>query len=137
MFTAGVTLAFMGALPIVLRHLNAFSLMTPFSVVLALVFGGALGAVLIPAFTVLQERTTTESRGRIFGGIFTVINAAVAVPLVAAGVLADIFGVDRVIGALGLLLIGLAIGVRMLGWRQLAVLEEDGEAVSLSVVDPT
>ena len=136
-FTAGVTLAFMGALPIVLRHLNAFSLMTPFSVVLALVFGGALGAVLIPAFTVLQERTTTESRGRIFGGIFTVINAAVAVPLVAAGVLADIFGVDRVIGALGLLLIGLAIGVRMLGWRQLAVLEEDGEAVSLSVVDPT
>jgi len=36
-------------------------------VVLAGVFGCALGALLIPAFTVLQERTTEETRGRIFG----------------------------------------------------------------------
>jgi MFS family permease len=136
-FTAGGTLALMGVMPSVLRAVNAFSLMTPLSVVLALIFGAALGAVLIPAFTVLQERTTPESRGRIFGGIFTVINAAVAVPLLAAGVLADLFGVDRVVAALGVLLILGAIAVRTVGWRRLAVLEESGAAISLGVVDPT
>jgi len=79
--TAGGARFVMGVMPTVLRRGGAPGRMTPLAVVMALVFGCALGALMIPAFTLLQERSTPESRGRIFGGIFTVINAAVAVPL--------------------------------------------------------
>jgi MFS family permease len=99
----------------------------------ATLFGCALGALLIPAFTVLQERTTPESRGRIFGGIFTVINAAVAIPLLLAGVISDVLGVDRVVAALGVLLLLLGAAIRTVGWHRLAVLEAD--PVALAVVD--
>ena len=58
-------------------------------------------------------------------------------PLLAAGVLADIFGVAPVIGALDVLLILGAVGVRIFAWGRLVVLERDGEAISLTVVDPT
>src|SRR5260370_12189221 len=58
----------------------------------------------IPAFTVLQEKTEAELRGRIFGAMFTVVNAAVAIPILLAGGPADLFGVTRVIFGVGLLL---------------------------------
>jgi len=131
--TASAALIVMGVIPAVLRHVDAGGALIPLAVTMALVFGCALGALLIPAFTVLQERTTPESRGRIFGGIFTVINAAVAVPLLLAGIIADLFGVDRVIAALGVLLLVLAVVVRTLGWKRLAVLE--AEQAALTVVD--
>src|SRR6266550_3646405 len=59
---------------------------------------------LIPAFTVLQEKTEAELRGRIFGAMFTVVNAAVAIPILLAGGLADLFGVTWVIFGMGCLL---------------------------------
>jgi MFS family permease len=62
------------------------------------------GALFIPAFTVLQETTAAEMRGRIFGAMFTVVNAAIAIPILLAGGLADLFGVTRVIFGMGLLL---------------------------------
>jgi MFS family permease len=123
--TAGGSLLIMGVVPDVLRTHGAAGLMVPLAVVVGVIFGCALGALLIPAFTVLQERTDTESRGRIFGGIFTVINAAVAIPLLLAGVLSDLIGVARVVAALGVILILVAGAVRWLGWKQLQVLEPD------------
>ncbi|MBV8527969.1 MAG: MFS transporter [Candidatus Dormibacteraeota bacterium] len=132
--TAGLALAVMGFVPAVLNSHGLAGLDTPLAVVLALIFGAALGAVLIPAFTLLQERTTPETRGRIFGGIFTVINAAVAVPLVLAGVLADLVGVDRVVAGLGVLLVLIGVGVRTLAWSRLSVLERDSRDSSLAVV---
>ena len=108
---------------------------TPLAVVLAIIFGAALGAVLIPAFTLLQERTTPETRGRIFGGIFTVINAAVAVPLVLAGILADLFGVDRVVAGLGVVLVLVGVGVRTLAWSSLGVLERDTRESAPTVLE--
>ena len=59
----------------------------------------------IPAFTVLQEKTEAEMRGRIFGAMFTIVNAAVAIPILVAGGLADLFGVTRVIFGMGALLL--------------------------------
>lgn len=123
--TAGVSLAVMGFVPALLNTIGAGNLDTPVAVVMGLIFGAALGAVLIPAFTLLQERTTPETRGRIFGGIFTVINAAVAVPLLLAGVLADLFGVAHVVAGLGLLLVLLGLVLRVAAWDRLAVLERD------------
>ena len=99
--------------------------LVPLVVALAAVFGCALGALLIPAFAVLQERTDEESRGRIFGGIFTVINAAVALPLLLAGTLADLVGVEKVVAGLGLLLIVGAAFLRGPLWARLVVLDQD------------
>ena len=82
------------------------------------IFGCALGAILIPAFTVLQEGTTEESRGRIFGGVFTVINASIALPLLAFGGAADLsHSVDGVVDVFGALVVsaGARLPVRLLG----------------------
>jgi MFS family permease len=122
---AGGSLLVMGVVPDLLRTHGAAGLMVPLAVVVGVIFGCALGALLIPAFTVLQERTDSESRGRIFGGIFTVINAAVAIPLLLAGVVSDLIGVARVVAALGVILILVAAAVRWFGWKQLQVLETD------------
>jgi MFS family permease len=135
--TAGFALLVMGIVPDVLRTHGLAGLMVPVAVAMGVVFGCALGALLIPAFTVLQERTDSDSRGRIFGGIFTVINAAVAIPLLLAGVISDLIGVARVVAALGGLLILIAAVVRWLGWNRLRVLEPDpptstGAALDLS-----
>lgn len=121
---AGVTLLGMGLLPTLWRHVGVYALLTPSAVVLAALFGCALGALLIPAFTVLQERTTEETRGRIFGGIFTVINAAVALPLLLAGGLSDAFGVGRIVAGVGALLALGAVLLRVRWWHTLMVLED-------------
>jgi MFS family permease len=125
LLVGGVTLAAFGVVPGIFRRVGLGILLTPSAVVFAAVFGCALGALLIPAFTVLQERTTEETRGRIFGGIFAVINAAVALPLLLAGGVADAFGVDRAVAALGVLLVLGATYVRgPWMWRRLRVLDE-------------
>ncbi|HZS15486.1 MAG TPA: MFS transporter [Candidatus Dormibacteraeota bacterium] len=120
----GAALVALGVLPSVWRHADVRVLLTPTAVVLAGLFGCALGALLIPAFTVLQERTTEETRGRIFGGIFTVINAAVALPLLLAGGLSDAFGVGRTVAGLGALLLLGALFLRTRAWHRLGVLDE-------------
>ena len=133
--TAGLALTVMGVVPDVFNSHGLAGLDTPLAVVLALIFGAALGSVLIPAFTLLQERTTPETRGRIFGGIFTVINAAVALPLVLAGVLADVLGVGRVVAGLGVVLLLLGVAVRALAWNRLGVLERDSRESALTVLE--
>ena len=133
--TAGLALTVMGVVPEVLNGAGLSGLDTPLAVLLALVFGAALGSVLIPAFTLLQERTTAETRGRIFGGIFTVINAAVALPLLLAGVLADLVGVARVVAGLGVVLLLLGVAIRGLAWSRLRVLERDSLDQTLTVVE--
>jgi MFS family permease len=120
---AGASLAAVGVTPPLLRSLGAQGAVIPLVLVLSAVFGCALGALLIPAFTILQERTDEESRGRIFGGIFAVINAAVAVPLLVAGIIADAVGVASVVAGLGVIILAGAVLVRVAFWRQLAVLD--------------
>jgi MFS family permease len=120
---AGASLAAVGAAPPLLRTVGAEAAVVPLVLVLSAVFGCALGALLIPAFTILQERTDEDSRGRIFGGIFAVINAAVAVPLLVAGVVADAVGVASVVAGLGVIILAGAVVVRLLFWDQLAVLD--------------
>jgi MFS family permease len=119
----GAALAAIGATPPFFRGLGAQGAVVPVVLVLSGIFGCALGALLIPAFTILQERTNEETRGRIFGGIFAVINAAVAVPLLVAGIIADAVGVAGVVAGLGVIIVAGAVVVRLAFWRQLAVLD--------------
>ena len=119
----GASLAAVGIVPPLLRSVGAEGAVVPIVLVLSGVFGCALGALLIPAFTILQERTDEETRGRIFGGIFAVINAAVAIPLLAAGIVADAVGVASVVAGLGVIILAGAVLVRLVFWRRLAVLD--------------
>jgi MFS family permease len=123
MASSGAALLGLGLVPGTLRQSSASVLAAPAAIGLAVAFGWSLGALLIPAFTVLQERTDEATRGRIFGGIFTIVNAAVALPLVLAGGFADGFGVARVVSVLGggLLLAGVVAGTLARG--QLGVLD--------------
>jgi len=122
---AGFSLVILGTVPRFFHSIGADPAAIALAIVPATLFGCGLGAVIIPAFTVLQERTTEATRGRIFGGIFTVINAAVAVPLLLAGTLADRFGVGAVVTGLGSVLGVLAIlaGTR---FRSRLIILDDG-----------
>ncbi len=102
--SAGVTLMVMASVPYLLEQLNASWLLVSFPVVFGFIGGLEFGALFIPAFTVLQEKTEAELRGRIFGAMFTVVNAAVAIPILLAGGFADLFGVTWVIFGMGCLL---------------------------------
>jgi hypothetical protein len=131
--TTGICLVAMGVFPPVFQHIGISGLLTPAVVFLALVFGGALGAILIPAFTVLQEGTTEESRGRIFGGVFTVINASIALPLLAFGGAVDLFhSVTGVVDVFGALVISAGLSFRFIFWSRLAVLDHPDPADATS-----
>ncbi len=104
LLSAGVTLMLVAVVPTLLRQF-APNLLLSFPAIFGLVGGLEFGVLFIPAFTVLQEHTEAELRGRIFGAVFTVVNAAVAVPILLAGGLADLFGVSRVIFGMGVLLV--------------------------------
>jgi len=124
-FTTGTCLLAMGILPPVFQAVGISGLLIPAVVLLALAFGCALGAILIPAFTVLQEGTTEESRGRIFGGVFTVINASIALPLLAFGGAADLsHSVDGVVDVFGALVVSAGLVYRFVFWDRLLVLDQ-------------
>lgn len=121
---AGALLVATGYIPgeLVRHHSGQVGLLiTPVLFVTSFGFGAAIGAMLIVAFTVLQEATDEATRGRIFGGIFTVMNAAVAVPLLVAGQLADSIGVEAVCVLLGAALAawGVLCRTSLWGWMQL------------------
>ena len=105
LLSAGATLILIAVVPYLLEQLSAGWLLVWFPVVFGFIGGLEFGMLFIPAFTVLQETTEPELRGRIFGAMFTVVNAAVALPILVAGGLADLFGVTRVIFGMGLLLV--------------------------------
>jgi MFS family permease len=104
LLSGGVTLMLIAVLPYFLTR-YAPGLLVSFPVVFGFIGGLEFGVLFIPAFTVLQEKTEHELRGRIFGAMFTVVNAAVAIPILLAGGLADLFGVTRVIFGMGGLLV--------------------------------
>ena len=131
--TTGTCLVLMGVFPPVFQDLGISGWLVPAVVFLALVFGCALGAILIPAFTVLQEGTTEESRGRIFGGVFTVINASIALPLLAFGGAVDLFhSVIGVVDVFGALVITVGLSFRLIFWSRLAVLDHPAPADATS-----
>jgi MFS family permease len=111
---AGVAMVVLGVLPPILDRLHIDGALVPLAITLAVLFGLGLGAVLIPCLVLIQEETEDATRGKIFGGAFLAINLAIAVPLLAAGAIADVVGASDVVGGLGLALI--ITGV--IGWRR-------------------
>jgi MFS family permease len=131
LLSAGLTLMLLAVVPYLLERVGATALLVWFPVVFGFIGGLEFGMLFIPAFTVLQEKTEPELRGRIFGAMFTVVNAAVAIPILLAGGLADLFGVTRVIFGMGLLLMASGVISALTGRRSPLVppaLSTDGKA---------
>jgi MFS family permease len=112
---AGVAMVILGVLPPLLDRLHVDAALVPLAISLAILFGIGLGAVLIPCLTMIQQETEEATRGKIFGGAFLAINLAIAVPLLAAGAIADVVGASDVVGALGVTLIGTGV---VAGWKK-------------------
>src|SRR5438552_9132425 len=117
LLSAGITLMLLAVVPYLLEQLSATWLLVWFPVVFGFIGGLEFGMLFIPAFTVLQEKTEAELRGRIFGAMFTVVNAAIAIPILLAGGLADLFGVTRVIFGMGLVLVASGVISALAGRR--------------------
>ncbi len=128
--TAGACLVAMAVVPPALENAGIKGAVIPIVVILGIAFGVALGAIVIPGFTALQEGTTEDSRGRIFGGVFTVVNVAIAIPALAAGALADWLSVYVAAGAVGALVIVCGLAGRLFVWDRLALLDSAASPTS-------
>lgn len=117
LISAGATLVLIAVVPYLLERVGGTGLLVWLPVVFGFIGGVEFGLLFIPAFTVLQEKTEAELRGRIFGAMFTVVNAAIALPILIAGGLADLFGVNRVIFGMGCLLIASGASSALAGRR--------------------
>ena len=74
-------------------------------VVLAFLLGIANSLVFVPANTRLQEHTSEEIRGKIYGFLNTFIGTLSLIPIILVGGLADLIGVGAVITGIGVILI--------------------------------
>ena len=94
-------------------HGSQLATLAQISVVVAIVVLalGILNAMVSTAAqTMLQEHTTDETRGKVFGALNMMVNIAATLPILFAGILADLTSVTEVLMALGLILTGVSIG---------------------------
>lgn len=82
---------------------NAPSLSSTFAIG-AFFLGLTAVSIIIPSQTVLQEETSDNNRGKIFAVLAVFMNAFAVVPVLSAGVVADIFGTEAVFISLGILI---------------------------------
>lgn len=69
---------------------------------LAIVIGFAFALVFVPSNTIIQEETSDEQRGKIYGSLNTLVGIVSLIPVLGVGFLADAIGVVRVITGLGI-----------------------------------
>lgn len=69
-----------------------------------LILGSVNSMINAVAQTLLQETTDDHNRGRVFGSLQMLINVATTLPVFAAGLLADVLSVTKVITGIGLAL---------------------------------
>lgn len=78
-------------------------------IVLAFIIGFATAFVFVPANTILQEETTDESRGKIYGLLNSLVGVLAIFPVILVGSLADIVGIKFVITGIGFIIISIAM----------------------------
>ena len=109
---AGVMLSILGAIKYGLPGLA-------FAVAGVVAILGFLNAIIsVAAQTMLQENTDDATRGRVFGALNMLINLAATLPILLAGVLADLMGVSAVILGSGLMVIGFTLAQLILAERR-------------------
>jgi MFS family permease len=73
---------------------------------LAAILGICNALVLVPAQTILQERSHEHIRARVYATFFTITSVVSFIPIFFAAAAADVFGVVTVLAAVAILLIG-------------------------------
>lgn len=71
-------------------------------VFLAFVLGFANALMFVPSNTVLQEKTSDEQRGKMYGTLNSLVGIFSLFPIIIVGEMADIFGVSRVLTGVGI-----------------------------------
>lgn len=69
---------------------------------LSVVIGFAFALVFVPSNTIIQEETTDEQRGKIYGSLNTMVGIVSLIPVLGVGILADQIGVATVITLIGI-----------------------------------
>ena len=77
--------------------------------VLVFVLGMLNAIISSTAQTLLQEKSSDETRGKVFGSLNMFINLAATLPILVSGALADLLNVTQVIAAMGVLIVVYAL----------------------------
>jgi MFS family permease len=109
-----VFLLLLGLTGLLHRHVHGVQVasLPQISIIVAMVvlaLGVMNAMVSAAAQTMLQEHTTDETRGKVFGALNMMVNIAATLPILFAGILADLFSVTKVLMALGIILTGVAV----------------------------
>ncbi len=78
-------------------------------VVLAFFMGIANSLIFVPSNTILQEETSEEFRGKVYGALNTMVGLFSLLPILMVGGLADLFGIKWVLTGIGLIIISIGI----------------------------
>ncbi|MBP6882193.1 MAG: MFS transporter [Candidatus Levybacteria bacterium] len=78
-------------------------------VVIAFVLGFANAFVFVPSNTILQEKTSDEFRGKIYGVLNALVGIFSLIPILVVGSLSDIFGIEKVIVGIAVILLSLGV----------------------------
>lgn len=105
-------LAFSQQIAGLFTHILPFSLIS-FAVSFAFLLGFANALIFIPSNTLIQEHSTDQIRGKIYGALNTISALLSLVPIIVVGSLADIFGVGTVLCVIGFV-IGLIGVIRLI-----------------------
>jgi MFS family permease len=79
------------------------------TVSLAFVLGFATSFVFVPSNAVLQEETSDEWRGKVYGLLNSLVGVVSMIPVIVVGGLADLIGVKVVITGTGIVVIIIAL----------------------------
>ncbi len=86
-------------------HISEDLFLRIFIFILAFGSGFADPFIIISAQTALHERTPSQDRGRVFGGLFTIINSMGLLPILIIGMLTKIVNFSAIIAGLGVIII--------------------------------
>ena len=75
------------------------------AVTLAFFMGIAFALIFIPANTVVQQETSDQMRGKVYGVLNTLVGGVSIIPVLSVGAISDVLGVDKVLFIMGLTLL--------------------------------
>ncbi len=78
-------------------------------VVLAFILGISNALIFVPSNTILQEETSEEFRGKVYGALNTMVGLFSILPTLIVGGLADLIGIKAVISGIGIIVLGIGI----------------------------
>lgn len=99
------------------QGLDPFTFSLWYIAVLAFFSGFADPFIIVPAQTVLQERTPKEKRGRVFGNLVLLMNLLGLIPVVAIGLITKFVSIVAVIAGLGTIVVIVGI-FGIVYWRK-------------------